>query len=165
MTSLYTHIVIVRSNMHVAIDYCTPSTFKFHTVFRHTHCHIDINKTPYMASVKVRPYVWTSVLTHLLNSCCTYSSICRLISVSIQFILRQSPSTFEKTLHILQEQNLHCETSTFRTNILVILRVCALSLIVCGVIESVCARQQRQKPLLTKKMSKMTKRRHRLQLQ
>ena len=99
MTSLYTHIVIVRSNMHVAIDYCTPSTFKFHTVFRHTHCHIDINKTPYMASVKVRPYVWTSVLTHLLNSCCTYSSICRLISVS-HYILRQSPSTFEKTTYI-----------------------------------------------------------------
>ena len=44
MSSLYTHIVKVRSNMHVAVDKCMSLTLKFHTVFQNTRCHIDIKR-------------------------------------------------------------------------------------------------------------------------
>ena len=42
MSSHYTRIVIIGSNMHVAVDLkSTSSTLKFHPVSRHTRSHID----------------------------------------------------------------------------------------------------------------------------
>ena len=47
MSSLYTPVNKVRSNMHLAIDKCTSSTFKFDPILRQTRRHIDIKRRIY----------------------------------------------------------------------------------------------------------------------
>ena len=60
MSSLYTRIVKVRSNMHVDVDKCMSSTLnvavdkcmspalKFYPVFRHIRCHINVKRKTYV---------------------------------------------------------------------------------------------------------------------
>ena len=54
MSYLYTPIVKVRSNMHGALDKCMSPTLKFHPVFWHTRCNIDIKRKSERKSTSVR---------------------------------------------------------------------------------------------------------------
>ena len=91
MSSLYSRIVKVESNMHVAVDWCTSPTIKFHAVFRHTLSHIDIKRrteyTQKYARSNEHQYLRICSTTRMENPECSGS----------EFLSDQNSITFSST--------------------------------------------------------------------
>ena len=120
MSSLYTHIVKIRSNMHVTVDQYTSWTFKFSPRIP-AYPLLHWYKTPYIAIVKVRntstyafaqqPLPMVIVFCHgFLTETSIFPRVVRTISESCSlFFPRVENALFESWHHVffLRSQCLH----------------------------------------------------------